>query len=141
WRDGATAGRQRQSICPTGIASSGGLPREGPATSAERSGQAPRLGDVVFPTRKSRLLNEVAALFDRGTGAPRHERHRARRVLRRAVDELVGINHVNQYVPLGVTATHDLHLLEEHRAALPEHIAALLHLVLEMDRPVLPAGQ
>src|SRR6266403_1952840 len=95
---------------------------------------------VVHPLILS--LNELAAFLNRGiAGAPRHDRHRRRRILRRTFDQLVGIDHIDQHVALGVAAANDLHFLEERRTALPEHIVALLHLALEMDRADLAACQ
>src|SRR5665213_531357 len=87
-------------------------------------------------------LNELAAFLNHAVGgAPRHDRHRGGRVLRRAVDQPIRIYHVDQHIPLGVTAAHDLHFLEEQRASRFEHIVALPHFVLETDRADLPAGQ
>ena len=42
---------------------------------------------------------------------------------------------------LAVAAAHDLHLLEDQRAPLAEHVVALRQLALERDRPDLPARQ
>src|SRR5216683_3101563 len=92
--------------------------------------------------RRLPLLNELSAFLHGGVSpAPWHDRHRRSRVLRRPLDQLVGIDHVDERVPLGVAAANDLHLLEEQRAPLPEHIVALLQLALEMDRTDLPACQ
>src|SRR5258708_3204697 len=88
------------------------------------------------------LLDELATFLHRAIGCPPgHDRYRGGGILRRAVDQSVRIDHVDQHVPLGVAAADDLHLLEEQRAALAEHIVALPHLVLEVDRADLPACQ
>src|SRR6267142_1475013 len=102
-----------------------------------------RLSDKsADPSISFRSLNEFATFRNRAIGgSPGHDRHRGRRILRRSFDQLVGINHIDQYIPLGVAAANDLHLLEEQRAPLPEHIVALLHLALEVDWTDLPAGQ
>src|SRR5258708_3156052 len=81
-------------------------------------------GSARAPLRRSgrdasfrfRSLNELAAFLNRGVaGSPGHDRHRGRRILRRPVNQLVRIDHINQDVPLGVAAADDLHLLEEER--------------------------
>src|ERR1041385_3688074 len=87
------------------------------------------------------LLDEVPALLNLIALPPRHDWHRGGRVLRRALDDAVRVDHVDQHVPLRVAAAHDLHLLEEQRAALTEHVLALLELRLEADRADLPAGE
>src|ERR1700686_723334 len=88
------------------------------------------------------LLDELATFLHRAIGCPPgHDRYRGGGILRRTVDQSVRIDHVDQHVPLGVAAADDLHLLEKQRAALAEHIVALPHLVLEMDRADLSACQ
>src|SRR5579863_3521875 len=106
----------------------------------------PGYGRVPFGASLSpaapRLLDEFAAFLHSGIDRPpRHDRHRRSRVLGGALDQLVRINHIDQHVPLPVAAAYDLHLLEEKRSTLPEHVVALRHLVLEMDRADLAAGQ
>src|SRR5207247_8894754 len=71
----------------------------------------------------------------------RHDRHGRRRVFRRTLDQLVRIDHVDQHIAPDVAAAHDLHLLEEQRAALPKHIVALRKLFLDADWTHLPACQ
>src|SRR5271166_1143072 len=94
------------------------------------------------PQEPKPSLDEVAAFLHLAVRrAPGHDGHTRCRVLRRALDQLVRIDHVDQHVALGVAATHDLHLLEEQRAALPEHVVGLLQLALEADRADLPACQ
>src|SRR5262245_28077056 len=87
------------------------------------------------------LLDEVRAALHLVARAPRHDWDRGGRVLRRAFDEPVGIDHVDQHVALDVAAAHDLHLLEEQRAALAKNVLALLELGLDADRPDLPTGE
>src|SRR5262249_17516196 len=94
------------------------------------------------PGLKSISLNEIAAFLDATVGwAPRHDRHGRCRVLRRTFDQLIGINHVDQCIALRIATANNLHFLEEKRAALAEHVVALLQLFLEMNRTDLPAGQ
>src|SRR5262245_57112716 len=93
------------------------------------------------PVVSALMLDEIGAALDLVVRAPRHDRHRGGRVLRRAFDEAVGIHHVDQDVALDVAAAHDLHLLEEQRAAFAEDVVALLELGLDADRPNLPAGE
>src|ERR1700690_3270841 len=82
-----------------------------------------------------RLLDELTAFLNhRIAGSPGHDGYRGGRILGRTFDQPVRINHVDQNVPLCVAAAHDLHLLEEERAPLPEHVVALFHLVLETNR-------
>src|SRR4051794_11218359 len=86
--------------------------------------------------RTNSSLDELAAFLNCAIpGSPGHDRYRRRRILRRAFNQPVRIDHINQHVTFGVAAADDLHLLEEQRTPLPKHIVALLHLALEMDRP------
>ena len=55
--------------------------------------------------------------------------------MRRAFDHAVGEHHVDEGVPLRIAAAHDLHLLEEQRAAQAEDVLTLLELLLDADRP------
>ncbi len=80
---------------------------------------------VICAALSNSLLHPISALLHLVAAAPRHDRHRRCGVLRRALDQLVGIDHVDQHIALGVAASHDLHLLEEQRAALAKHILAL----------------
>jgi hypothetical protein len=75
----------------------------------------------------------VCALLHTVLGAPRHDRHGRGRVLRRPFDQLVRIDHIDEHVPLGVAAAHDLHLLEEQRTTLAKHVVALREFRLEAD--------
>jgi hypothetical protein len=77
----------------------------------------------------SGLLHPVGAFLRLVAGAPRHHRDRRGRVLRRALYELVGIDHVDEHVALCVAVAHDLHLLEEQRAPGAEDVLALLELL------------
>src|SRR6202140_1821984 len=132
----AATNRSRKNSCPWSAAA---IPKFVPSRGSGRS-WPPQSSSSRIPLFKS--LNELAAFLNRGiAGAPRHDRHRRRRILRRAFDQLVGIDHIDQHVALGVAAPNDLHFLEEERTALPEHIVALLHLALEMDRADLAACQ
>src|SRR5260370_4470565 len=110
--------RQRQFSGATEIRAIGGLPRfEAPAWTINPA--TPQPGRVVI---SSRSLNELAALLNCGIGSsPRHDRYRRGRILRRPVDQLLPIHHVNQYVPLGVASAADLHFLAEQRTPPPEH--------------------
>ena len=58
-------------------------------------------------------LDEFATFLNRNVPAPRHDRYRGGRILRRSLNQLVGIDHIDQHVPLGVAPANDLHLLEE----------------------------
>src|SRR5882757_1037872 len=127
--------------------SAAAIRRPAPAWTSARSSSA-RLSARSPAVSASRLkslywlLNELAALLHGGIArAPGHDRHRRGGVFRRAVDQPVRIDHVDQHVALGIATAHDLHLLEEQRAALAEHVVALAHFILEADRPDLPASQ
>src|SRR5215475_11432624 len=72
----------------------------------------------IRPLRKSRgfsPLDPIPALLDLAVRPPGHDRHGGGRVLRRALDQLVGIDHVDEDISLDVAAAHDLHALEEKR--------------------------
>jgi hypothetical protein len=87
------------------------------------------------------FLDEILAALDLVILSPRHDRHRRRGILRRAFDQTVGIDHIDQHSALCVAATHDLHLFQEKRAAFAKHIVALRELRLEADRADLPASE
>src|SRR5262245_39489091 len=114
-----------------------------PGSVPNRRAARRRNGAKAEPLRSAPdLLNELTAFLHRGVGAsPGHDRHRGGGVFRRAFDQPVRIDHVDEHVALGVAAADDLHLLEEQRAALAEHVVALLQLVLEADRADLATGQ
>src|SRR5665213_868472 len=87
------------------------------------------------------FLHPIRAFLYDGVGAPGHDRHSGRGILRRTLDDAIAIDHIDQYVALGVAAPHDLHLFEEQRAALAKHILALHEFFLDLDRPNLAAGE
>src|SRR5689334_19489233 len=134
-----TAMYRRRSSCCTSWAAA--TPR---SRSATNPGAARRRSGVKAESSRPapNLLNELTAFLHRGVGdSPGHDRHRGSGIFRRALDQLVRVDHVDQHVALGVAAADDLHLLEEQRAALAEHVVALLQLVLESDRADLAAGE
>src|SRR4051794_8444837 len=87
------------------------------------------------------LLHPLRTFRNVAACAPRHDRHRGGRILRRAFDQPVRIDHIDEHVPLCVAAADDLHLLEEQRAAPSEYIVALFELGRDLDRADLPAGE
>ena len=59
------------------------------------------------------FLQKIFAMLDLIARSPRHDRHSRGGVLRRAFNETVGIDHVDEHIALAVTAAHDLHLFEK----------------------------
>jgi len=57
-------------------------------------------------------------------------------VLGRPLYDAIGIHEIDENVARRIAAAHDLHLLEEHRAALAIHVLALLELAGEAVRPL-----
>src|SRR4029450_11623453 len=84
------------------------------------------------------LRDEISAFLHLVVCSPWHDRYRGRRILGRAFDDAVGIDHINEHVAFHIAAARDLHLLEKQRAPLPEHVVTLLELGLEADRADLP---
>src|SRR5476649_2983001 len=70
------------------------------------------------------------------------DRHDRNRVARAAVDDAVGVDEIDQRLPLGVPEAHDLRALEDERGALAEHFVRALELVelARVDRGDLAAG-
>lgn len=86
-----------------------------------------------------RLLHRRSLLF-----IPRHDRHGADRILRRSVNDLIGIAHVDQGVALAIVKTDDLQLFKHQRSAFLEHNVSLrlavFNLIGHFNRPNLLAG-
>ena len=90
---------------------------------------------VPFPLRRFSSVDPIGAPLDLRGPTPRHDRDRGGRILRRAFDQLVGVDHVDQHIAFGITAAHDLHPLEEQGAAPTKHVLPLLQFPLEVNRP------
>src|SRR5262245_25930813 len=71
------------------------------------------VGQSTTWDRCGSIRNVIATFLRSIAAAPRHDGYGRGRILRRAFDNPVRVNHVNQDVPLGVAAPYDLHLLEE----------------------------
>src|SRR5215210_1933562 len=89
---------------------------------------------------RCRSLGEIIGASWRRRSAPGHERHGGCGILRRALDNAVAVDQINQHIALRVAAADDLHLLEEERPALAVDLVTLLEFILDGDRADLPAG-
>jgi hypothetical protein len=91
-----------------------------------------------FLALKELFFDPVRALCN-CTTSPRHDRYRRGRILWRALDYPVAIDHVDENITLHITSADDLHFFEKERASFSEDILTLFEFLLERDRAHLAA--